>query len=137
MSTDPIIPGARLIEQGLAALPSQARLEVENRELRAKIAELEFQVKERDSKILKLSPPTGVDIEATQVLIHLSKGGGELTCYQISATSGIGLERVKRHLGYLRKLKFARWALAKSDDSDPPHSITDEGADFLYKNGLI
>lgn len=137
MSKDPIIPGAKLIEQGLAALPSQARLEVEIRELRAELAALKKENAELKAKNAELQPPSGVDAEAAQVLLYLSRGGGELTCYQISDASGIGLERVKRHLGYLHKLGFARWARAQVDDYDPPNSITHEGSEFLYQQKMI
>ncbi len=137
MSSDPIIPGAKLIEQGLAALPSQARLEVEIRELRSQMTILKRENEELKAQIARLTPPTGVDAEAAQVLFRLSNGGGELTCYQISDASGIGLERVKRHLGYLRKLKFAQWSRAQTDDSDPPHRITNAGSEFLYQHGML
>jgi len=90
-----------------------------------------------EAKIKKLAPKTEVDAEAGKVLLCLSQGGGELTCYQIADTSGISLERVQRHLGYLRQLKFTRWALARTTDFDPPHRITEAGSEFLYQNGLI
>lgn len=51
MSNDPIIPGAKLVEQGLAALRAQARLKVENRELRLKLALAEKKIAELEAQI--------------------------------------------------------------------------------------
>ena len=120
-----------LLDKKVSLLAEQVgSLEAENSDLRTENAELK-------QKIQALQPKTGVDAEAAQVLLYLSRGGGELTCYQISAESGIDVERVKRHFGYLRNLGFAEWAKAQKDKYDPPNRITDDGNDFLYKQKMI
>jgi hypothetical protein len=127
----------KIIDEMIAGLPTNSAQRLELEKLRLKSANDDALIKQLKSQIEKLTPSTGVDAEAAQVLLSLAKGGGELSCYEISDRSGIRLERVKRHLGYLRNLHFARWAKAKMSEYDPPHSITDAGNDFLYKNGML
>lgn len=120
-----------LLEKKLALLTDELA------QAQAKIAKLEAENEELKKKAAATQPVSGVDAEAAQVLLRLSQGGGELTCYQIADASGLSLERVKRHLGYLRKLGFAQWSRAQIDDYDPPNSITHEGSDFLYQQKMI
>lgn len=127
----------KIIDEMISGLPTNSAQRLELEKLRLKSATDDAYIKQLEKQIEKLTPSTSVDVEAAQVLLSIAKGGGELTCYVISKNSGIELERVKRHLGYLRNLHLARWAKSKISDYDPPNSITDAGYEFLYKSGMI
>jgi DNA-binding CsgD family transcriptional regulator len=137
MSKDPIIPGAKLIEQGLAALPSQARLEVENRELRSKLALAEKEIAELKAQVASLQPAHGIDAEAGQVLKQFAEHGPEISADQVAYITGIGRPRVIHHFGTLRKLGFIRQSRAIMSSAAPPYRITHEGSSFLMEHGML
>lgn len=137
MSNDPIIPGAKLIEQGLAALPSQARLEVENRELRSKLSGAEKMIAELEAKVASLQPPKGIDAEAGLVLKKFAEHGPELSADQVAHITGVNRARVIHHFGSLRQLGFIRQSRARMSSTEPPHRITHEGSSFLMEHGML
>jgi DNA-binding CsgD family transcriptional regulator len=137
MSKDPIIPGAKFIEQGLAALPSHARLEVENRDLRSKLELAEKKIAELEAKVVSLQPTHGVHVEAGQVLKQFAEHGPELSADQVADIAGISRARVIHHFGSLRKFGFIRQSRAMMSSAEPPHRITHEGSSFLMEHGLL
>ena len=132
MSRDPIIPGAKLIEQGLAALPSQARLEVENRELRAEIAVLKKENAELKTQVAALQPPTDVSVDAVKLLQILFRAQNPMMDFEIVSASGMEKGFVIHHLRSLQKLNFALWHLDAFGITR--WSISHEGSSFLLKH---
>lgn len=136
MSNDPIIPGAKLIEQGLAALPSQARLEVENRELRLKLALSEKKIAELEAQIAILQPPTGIAADAGKILKLFFDSRAELSAKSAARQLGLNPSVVDHYFDELQRLDFIQQSRAGMTHDSCLYAITSKGRAFIVKQGM-
>jgi response regulator of citrate/malate metabolism len=126
-----MIPGARLVEGAIASLPTQARLEQENRDLRAQIALLTAENKELKSQLAALQPQSAVDAQAAKILKTFFESDGPLSAERIAQHLQIVRSVVKYHFDQLEARKFIRLCTVHEE-----YCIEPAGREFIVKNGL-
>jgi hypothetical protein len=104
----PTIPGTRLVEDVLKALPTQARLESENRELRAKVEELTAKVAVLQAQLKAAQPPEGIEPDALKVLKVLFEHNHSLVAQTFEDILGMKPGVSTYHCDNLCKLGLAK-----------------------------
>jgi hypothetical protein len=130
MPTNPI-PGTRLVEDVLKALPTQARLESENRELRLQVADLTAKIEVLQAQLKAAQPVEGMEPDALKVLKILFEHNHALVSATFEEALSMKSAVVIYHCDNLCKL-----GLVRKTASYGAYEIQPAGRTFLIKGGF-
>lgn len=127
------IPGAKTIENVLAALPTQAGLEKQNRELREQLALAEKKITELEAKIKTLEPKPSADPKSIKALKVFYKHSTELDAFQLANLMKIEVGKAKHFISSLMVAGYIKSNRVIRDARGPKYIITDAGNEFFSK----
>ena len=130
------IPGARLIEEIIAGLPTNSRQAIQLRELAAQIEALKKENEELRAKVVASESQHGLEIDTIKILKLFFERAEDISAEEASGLSGIKKSVVDYHIDELRKSKFLRPSRAISSFSPGTYKITPDGRAFVIKNKL-
>ncbi len=131
------IPGSRLIEEILAGLPTNSRQAIQLREFAAQVESLNRENESLKAQIAALLPKHEMQADTAKVLKYYFETDGRISGEQIAAKFDFKGSVAKYHLGVLQEKGFISVAGMVIHEGYPIYYIiTQEGRDFIVKNGM-
>ena len=125
------IPGARVIEDIIAALPTNSRLSIQVRELGEQMDALKKENEHLKAELAALQPASGVEADTAKILKAFFEHGDSLTAEELAQQFQMKMGVVQYHFDKLAKRGFLRQVTVYGG-----YDILPAGRDFIVKNGM-
>jgi hypothetical protein len=130
------IPGARLLEEILAGLPTNSRQAIQLREFATQMEALRKENDELKAQISALHPKHEMLADTAKVLKLFFDADRKFSSKQTAAKFEMTESMAKYHLGVLEEKHFILSDMVVYADSPVYYAITQEGRDFIVKRGM-
>ena len=130
------IPGARLLEEIIAGLPTNSRQAIQLRVLAAQISALTKENQELKAQLAALQPQHGLAAEAVKILKLFFDSGSELSPQQVAYHLNMKQGVVDHYFDILYESDFIIQSRIGVMDDPGGYSLQPKGRAFVVKHGL-
>jgi len=126
------IPGARLIEEIIASLPTNSKQAIDLRDLASQIEVLKKENEDLKAQLAKTKKPDEISAQAVKILKILFDDGSVIYLDDLIKRAKLKKGIVIHHLGTLAKLNYIR--LGNDMIGIQHYRISHDGSTFLMQN---